>query len=139
MKLSIHLLWIPRPAADLAAVNHNGIKMLQVNSLSALFINCKSTLINGSRVLLRNPLTCNIIDIYVFDYSILADELFAKTLQNIEAYLSVSNKLCEKLVSSFPSPIIFDARFRVTTITLFIGDFNLLSWELDNFTFTLLH
>ena len=126
MKLSIHLLWIPAPAADLAAVNHNGIKMLQVNNLSALYINCKSTLINGSRGLLRNPLTCNIINIYVFDYSILA-------------YLSVSNKLCEKLVSSFPSPIIFDASFRVTTVTLFLGDFNLLSWELDNFTLTLLH
>ena len=36
------------------------------------------------------------------------------------------------------SPTIFDEIGRVTSVAVFIADFNLLSWELDNFTLTLL-
>ena len=32
-------------------------------------------------------------------------------------------------------PVKFGQRFKVTSVTFFIADFNLLSYELDNFTF----
>ena len=42
-----------------------------------------------------------------------------------------------KLFSSLASPTIFDERFKVTPFST--GDFNLLSYKLDNFTFNMLH
>ena len=67
----------------------------------------------------------------------LADELFAKALGSLATYVLVNNKLCGKLVSSLESPIAFDERFKVTSVPFFIPDFNLLSCELDYFTFIL--
>ena len=69
-----------------------------------------------------------------FDNFILADELFAKALQGLETYVSVDNNLRGKLVSSLESPITFDERFKVTSISFLIHDFNLLSCELNNLT-----
>ena len=40
-----------------------------------------------------------------------------------------------KLVSSLELPIKFYERFKVTSVSFFIADLNLLSCELDNFTF----
>ena len=47
----------------------------------------------------------------------------------------VNNNLCGKLVLSLELPFKFDERFRVTSVPFFIADFNLLSFEWDNFTF----
>ena len=38
------------------------------------------------------------------------------------------------IFSCLESPTIFDERFKVTLVRFIIVDFNLLSWELDNFT-----
>ena len=43
-----------------------------------------------------------------------------------------------KLLSSLESPATFDKIFKVTSAPFFISDFNLLSYELDNFMFKVL-
>ena len=48
---------------------------------------------------------CIILDNFVFENLILADELFAKALQTFETCVSVNNNLCEKLLSTFDLPI----------------------------------
>ena len=70
---------------------------------------------------------------------ILAEELFAKALQNLETCVLVTNNLCRKIFSSLESPTTFDEIFKVTSALFFIPDFNLLSCELDNFTFKVLY
>ena len=67
------------------------------------------------------------------------DEPFEKALRSLETCVLANNKLWGKLFSSLESPIIFDERFKVTSIPFFIADFNLLGCELDNFTFNILH
>ena len=61
----------------------------------------------------------------------LTDELFAKTLRNLETCLSVSeaynNNFYWKFVSSFQLPITFHERFKVDSVPHFIPTFNLLS------------
>ena len=47
-------------------------------------------------------------------------------------------KLYSLIRKLLESPIIFDERFKVTSVQFFIADFNLLSCELDNFTFNVL-
>ena len=54
-------------------------------------------------------------------------------------YESLKFNLYAKLVSSLHSPNAFDQRFRVTLVSCFIPDFNLLSCELGNFTFKVLY
>ena len=44
-------------------------------------------------------------------------------LQSFETCLLVSNNLCEKLVSSLQSPVVFDDSFRVTSVALFVVAF----------------
>ena len=56
-----------------------------------------------------------------------------KPFGSLETCVSVNN-LCGKLVSSLEQPITFDERFKVTSVPFLVPDFNLLSWELDNFT-----
>ena len=67
----------------------------------------KPTFINGPG-LPRNTSDYTILGSWVFDNFILADELFPKTLQNPETYISVNKSLCGKLVSSLESPITFE-------------------------------
>ena len=55
-----------------------------------------------------------------------------------KTYVSVNNNLCGKLASSLESPIIFGERFNITPVPFFIHGFNLLSYELDSFTFKIL-
>ena len=69
----------------------------------------------------------------------LADEPFAKALPIFETYVSVNNYLWGTLVSSLELPINFDERFKVILVPIFKADFNLLSCELDNFTFNVLN
>ena len=76
----------------------------------------------------KNPSDCPILCNLVFDNFILAEELFAKTLQSFETCVLVNGSLWGKLFSSLESPTKFDQIFKVT-------GFNLLSYELDNFKY----
>ena len=91
----------------------------------------KPTFINGSG-LPRSTSDYTILGNWVFDNFILADELFPKTLQNPETYISVNKSLCGKLVSSLESPITFDEKLKVVSLTFFIPDFDLLSHKLES-------
>ena len=84
------------------------------NGLSTFFVKAKPVFSNGLKSLPKYLLHCPILDDWVSDNSILADELFAKALRNIETCVLVNNNLCRKLVSSLESPIIFDKNFKVT-------------------------
>ena len=66
--------------ADVAAVNHNGIKTLLGNGLITFFINSSPVFNNEPRSLPRNPPDCIILDKWIFNNLISIDELFAKTL-----------------------------------------------------------
>ena len=111
--------------------------MLLANSL--FFNKGKPVFSNGPRSLPNNPRDCTILDSWVFDNFILADALFAKALWNLETCLSANNNSCGTLVLLLELPIIFDERFKSYFRATFIPDFNLLSSELDNFTFRLLY
>ena len=63
---------------------------------------------------------------------------FYKALKLTNGNFCITNNLCGKLTSSLELPIIFDVRFKVTTVTVFIFGFNLLSCESNNFTFKVL-
>ena len=62
-----------------------------------------------------------------------------KLLRSFETCVLVNNKLCGKLFSLLKSTTTFDGIFKVTSIPFFIPDFNLLSCELENFTFQVLY
>ena len=47
----------------------------------------------------------------------------------------VNHNLCRILFSSLESPKTFEEIFKLTSVPFFIPDFNLLSFQLDNFTF----
>ena len=53
--------------------------------------------------------------------------------------LSFNNSLCGKLVSSLELQIIFDERFKVTSVQFFIPNINLLSCKSDNIPFKVLY
>ena len=70
----------------------------------------------------RNPPHCIILDHWVFDNLISADEWFAKDLRRFATCLLVNNNLWGKLFSL--SPIIFDDNLNTTSVSSFIADFN---------------
>ena len=76
---------------------------------------------------------------WVYENFILADKPIRKALRIFENYLLVDNKLGGKLILSLEIPIKFDERFKVTSVSFLISDFNLLSCELDNVTFNMLY
>ena len=80
----------------------------------------------------KNPPDCPILCYWVFDNFIVVEELYAKVLQSFETCVLVNNNLWGKSFSSLESPTTFDEIFKVT-------GFNLLSYELNNFTFKVLH
>ena len=121
-------------AADAAAVNLKSIKMFLANGLSTFFINGNPIFMNGPRSLLRNPCDCAIVDGWVFDNFVLVDEPFLKALLSSKAFYQL---IIASLI--IKSPIIFNKSFRVTSVLFFITYFNLLSWELDKFTLTVLY
>ena len=87
----------------------------------------------------RTPPNYITLDKWVFGKFILADEPFTKDLRIFETYVSVNNNLCGKLVSSLEFLIKFGEWLKGTSVPFFIADFNLLSLELGNFTFNVLH
>ena len=126
--------------ADNAAVHPNGIKILLAsNGLSTFFIKGKPSFSNGPKILPKNHPDCPILCNSVFDNFILADETFAKTLGSLETCVLVNNNLCGKIYSSLELPITFDERCKVTSAPFFIPNVNLLSCELNNFTFKVLY
>ena len=74
-----------------------------------------------------------------FDNLISVNMWLAKALRRFATCLLVKNILCGKLVSSSELSVIFDDNLKITSVSLFIANFNLLSCEFDNFTFKLLH
>ena len=94
---------------------------------------------NGPRSLPRNPPDFSILWNWVFNIFILTDEPFARVLASYETCVLLNNNLCGKLFSSLESPKTFDESFEVTSLPFLIPDFNLLSWEFDNFMFKMLY
>ena len=86
-----------------------------------------------------NPTICIILENRVFENFILANEPLAKALQILETCLLVNSNLCGKLVSLLELPITFHERLKITSVPIFITDFNLLSCDLDNFIFKVLY
>ena len=76
------------------------------------------------------PKILPIVQFYVmefFDYFILTEELFEKTLRSFETCVLVNNNLCGILFSLLESLTTFDERHKVTLVPFFITDFNLVS------------
>ena len=102
-------LWIAAFVADAAAAaNLNGIKTILANCLSTFPIKGNPVFNNGPKSLPKNPPDCTIVDNWVFENLISANEPFAKALQICETCVLVNNNLCAKLFWSLESPIIFD-------------------------------
>ena len=92
-----------------------------------------------SRMKRRNLPNFTILDSWIFDNLPLADQLFAWDLWRFKTSVLVNYDLCRKLVSSLELAITFDERFKATLVPFFIPNFNLLSYQLDNFTFKVLY
>ena len=71
-------LWIAGPVADATAVNPNSVKMLLASGLGTFRFKGNPVFSNGPKTLPKNPPDCLILCKWAFDYSILADESFAK-------------------------------------------------------------
>ena len=89
----IIFLCVPASAADAAAVNPKEINTLLANGLIIFDITGNPVFSNGPNNLPKNPPDCIILDNWVFDNLILADELFAKALRRFETYVLVNNNL----------------------------------------------
>ena len=70
--------WIATSVADAAAVDLISIKTLLANGLSAFPIKATPIFSNGPRSLIENSTNCTILDNWVFDDFMLADEPFTK-------------------------------------------------------------
>ena len=87
---------------------------------------------------LKRP-NCIILEYWVFENFILTDEPFAKASRIFETCVLVNNNLWGKLILSLNSPTAFHELSTVTSVLVFIPDFNLLSCELGSFTFAVLY
>ena len=131
-------LWTAASNADAAAVNPNGIETLLANSLSTFPIKGNLFFSNGTKGLPKNTPDCPVLCNWVFYNYILTEELFAKALQSFETCVLLNRNLCGKLFLSLESQTKVDEISKVTSVPFFIPDFNLISCELDNFTFKVL-
>ena len=75
---------------------------------------------------------CSVLNSCVFDDFISFDEPFAKAFEDLQLFLLVNNRLYGKFLSL---PTMSDDNLTVMSLA-FVEDFNLLSWEYDNLTFT---
>lgn len=78
-----------------------------------------------------------ILDSWVLDNFVLANEWFAKSLRRVTTCLTVNKNLCQKQLSLLP--VIFDDNFKVTSLALLVVGFSLSSCISDSFTVTLLY
>ena len=132
-------LWIAASVADATTVNPNGNKTFLANGLSTFPIKGNPVFSNSPKSLPKNPPDYTTLCNWVFENFMLTDEPFENALRSFETCVLVNNNLCGKLISSLESPTTFDGRCKVTLVSFFIADFNLLSCELDNFTFNVLY
>ena len=79
------------------------MKILLPNDWSTISLKINQFFRNGRRSLPRNPPSCIFLDNWIFDNFILADQLFPKSLRRFATWLSVSNSLYGKVVSSSES------------------------------------
>ena len=103
---------------------------------SILLITTTAGFIKSRKLNLPN---CIILDSYVVEDFILADETFAKASRIFEACVLVNNNLRGKWVSLLDLPAAFDARFKDMPVSVLALDFNLLSSELGSFRLTVLY
>ena len=89
------LLCTPASAANAAAVNPNGTKILLAYGWITLFINGNPVFNNGRSSLPRNPRDCIILDNWVFANLISVDKLFGKVLQRFSICLLINNNSFE--------------------------------------------
>ena len=102
-------------------------------------VNGNPDLSKGQSNLPKNPPDCIIFDNWVFKNLISADELFEKALEILETFLSVNNDSCRKLASSLEPLIMLGENLNTTSVSFFIADINLFSYEFDNFVLNLLY
>ena len=67
----------------------------------------------------KNAPDCSILEYWVFDNVMLADEPFTKDLRSVKNCILVYSNLCGKLVSSLESPSTFDKSLKVTLVLSF--------------------
>ena len=94
------------------------------NLLSINLGNDSNPLISGSVISYRaySP-DWIVLDNWVFQNFILADEPFAEALRILENRVSVHKNLCGKLVLSLELPVKFNERFKVISVSYFIAGF----------------
>lgn len=85
---------ISASAADDSGINLNGMITLFESYVSKTFVNGKSILINGPRILPKNPLYCIILEISVSNHLVSGNELFVETLRSLTTCLSFIEHLC---------------------------------------------
>ena len=91
-EVGMYVLSIPASAADAVGVNLDFIKTLVASVLSMFFIKVKpGCFSNNPRSLPGNPPDCIVLNSWVFNNFVLADELFAEALRRFETCLLVSN------------------------------------------------
>ena len=73
--------WLAAFVADAAAVSPYGIKTLLAHGLSTFLFKDKLVFSNDLKSLPKNPPNCTILDSWIFENFILADERFAKALR----------------------------------------------------------
>ena len=80
----------------------------------------------------KNPPKCNILDYWVFDYSILVREPLKKPYKASKPVFQLTIIYVELWIIYGKLPISFEESFKVTSLLFFVPDFSLLSWELYN-------
>ena len=125
--------------SPLSSSLYSTFKTLLANGFSIFFIKGKPVFSHSPRGLPKNPLGCPILCNWIFGNFILAEEPFGKSLPSFETCILVNNNLCGKLFSSLESLKVFRESFKITSVPLFIPDFTILSYELDNSTLKVLH
>ena len=118
-------LWIAGYVADAAVINTNGIKTLLANGLSLFPIKDNPFFSNGPESWAKNHPDFPILYNRVFDKFILAEELFATTLQSFETCSWVNYNLCGKLFTSLESLTTIEEIFKVSSVPFLKPDFYL--------------
>ena len=133
------ILFWAAAVADATAVNPDIIQTILANGFCKFFIKNKPVFSNGHKSLPKNipdsPILCN----WVFDNFIWAEKQLAKVLQSLKTCVLVNNNSCGKLVSSLEALTTLYEGFKVTSVPIFISNFNLLCCNVDNFTFNVLY
>ena len=86
------------------------IKTLLADGLSTSIIKGKPVFISGRACLPKNASDYSCSN-WIFDNFLLAEELFAKTLESLKTCVLVNNNLCGTLLSSLESTTTFDQSF----------------------------